>query len=178
VPTAVGWSEWQDLNLRPPRPERGALPGCATLRNANRYITAARRARKRAPRGRPRPTSTGVDRPRRRQYGPRAITAAPLGRSQVVRQRILIPPFPGSNPGAPASLVGALPEKRVTVLSGDMGCTIGSFAERSAHDRLSSCASRTDPCSSGLRAHRCAAGRGDSPRKQPVPPPHTRRSPG
>src|SRR4051794_19199615 len=27
-----GWSEWQDLNLRPPRPERGALPDCATLR--------------------------------------------------------------------------------------------------------------------------------------------------
>src|SRR5262249_274155 len=25
------WSEWQDLNLRPPRPERGALPDCATL---------------------------------------------------------------------------------------------------------------------------------------------------
>ena len=22
------WSEWQDLNLRPPRPERGALPTC------------------------------------------------------------------------------------------------------------------------------------------------------
>jgi hypothetical protein len=22
-----GWSEWQDLNLRPPRPERGTLPG-------------------------------------------------------------------------------------------------------------------------------------------------------
>jgi hypothetical protein len=26
-----------------------------------------------------------------------------LGRSQVVRQRILIPPFPGSSPGAPAN---------------------------------------------------------------------------
>ena len=26
------WSEWQDLNLRPPAPEAGALPGCATLR--------------------------------------------------------------------------------------------------------------------------------------------------
>jgi hypothetical protein len=28
---------------------------------------------------------------------------AALGRSQVVRQRILIPPSPGSNPGAPAN---------------------------------------------------------------------------
>ena len=27
------WSEWQDLNLRPRRPERRALPGCATLRD-------------------------------------------------------------------------------------------------------------------------------------------------
>jgi hypothetical protein len=24
--SAKYWSEWQDLNLRPPRPERGALP--------------------------------------------------------------------------------------------------------------------------------------------------------
>src|SRR5450759_3726210 len=31
-----------------------------------------------------------------------------LGRSQVVRQRILIPPSPGSNPGAPANLVQSL----------------------------------------------------------------------
>src|SRR5437762_10426779 len=30
--SAKYWSEWQDLNLRPPRPERGALPDCATLR--------------------------------------------------------------------------------------------------------------------------------------------------
>jgi hypothetical protein len=27
VKSAKYWSEWQDLNLRPPRPERGALPG-------------------------------------------------------------------------------------------------------------------------------------------------------
>jgi hypothetical protein len=33
------WSEWQDLNLRPPRPERGALPDCATLRLMAGLIT-------------------------------------------------------------------------------------------------------------------------------------------
>ena len=27
------WSEWQDLNLRPPRPERGALPGSLKARD-------------------------------------------------------------------------------------------------------------------------------------------------
>src|SRR5262245_66529061 len=35
------WSEWQDLNLRPPRPERGALPDCATLRLEAGLITPA-----------------------------------------------------------------------------------------------------------------------------------------
>src|SRR5262249_13035131 len=33
------WSEWQDFNLRPPRPERGALPDCATLRQKAGLIT-------------------------------------------------------------------------------------------------------------------------------------------
>ena len=32
LPEGEGWSEWQDSNLRPPAPEAGALPGCATLR--------------------------------------------------------------------------------------------------------------------------------------------------
>ena len=43
----------------------------------------------------------------RRDYGPAPNGAwahqARLGRSQVARQRILIPPFPGSSPGAPAN---------------------------------------------------------------------------
>ena len=41
--TSLGkdWSEWQDLNLRPPRPERGALPDCATLRRRPRVSAEA-----------------------------------------------------------------------------------------------------------------------------------------
>ena len=63
-----------------------------------------------SPRGLPRFSSVlrrsceqfrAVDRSRAPLYGPPAQLK--LGRSQVVRQRILIPPSPGSNPGAPAS---------------------------------------------------------------------------
>jgi hypothetical protein len=43
------WSEWQDLNLRPPRPERGALPDCATLRHAVALIQSALWGCKRQP---------------------------------------------------------------------------------------------------------------------------------
>jgi hypothetical protein len=39
--SAKCWSEWQDLNLRPPRPERGALPDCATLRLLGRMVLIA-----------------------------------------------------------------------------------------------------------------------------------------
>src|SRR5215813_7831831 len=38
---------------------------------------------------------------------------------------ILIPPFPGSNPGAPARFNGSVPDTWVTVYSGDMGNTLG-----------------------------------------------------
>jgi hypothetical protein len=33
---AIRWSGWRDLNPRPPRPERGALPSCATSRKQSR----------------------------------------------------------------------------------------------------------------------------------------------
>ena len=32
-PFSFKWSEWPDLNRRPPHPQYGALPGCATLRD-------------------------------------------------------------------------------------------------------------------------------------------------
>src|SRR5436853_4918351 len=47
VGQAKYWSEWQDLNLRPPRPERGALPDCATLRLVGGFITTPKQGCKR-----------------------------------------------------------------------------------------------------------------------------------
>src|SRR5262249_40456238 len=46
-----------------------------------------------------------VDWPNCGRYGPRAEESRLMGRSQVVRQRILIPPFGGSSPPAPASKI-------------------------------------------------------------------------
>src|SRR3954462_75685 len=37
------WSGREDLNLRPPGPEPGALPGCATPRRVNRKLRHYRR---------------------------------------------------------------------------------------------------------------------------------------
>src|ERR1051326_5469405 len=64
-PAAERWSEWQDLNLRPPRPERGALPGCATLRYlAEAAYIASRPRRPQARRKLIGPACVAIVRPR------------------------------------------------------------------------------------------------------------------
>ena len=71
-----------------------------------------------------------------------AMTGAPaLGRSQVVRQRILIPPFPGSNPGAPASQSSLLAECAGRQEGGDVSDGYGHTA-RSLTGRLANLAIR------------------------------------
>jgi hypothetical protein len=109
------WSEWQDLNLRPPAPEAGALPGCATLRPSRlTYIDASPEGRNKRPDGRLPALSPPLPLPwlagRRAsanilvcagQYvrargdiwastvGP--IIDSGMGRGQAVRQRVLVP---------------------------------------------------------------------------------------
>ena len=41
APASVVWSGREDLNLRLPRPERGALPGCATPRSPDFVLKPA-----------------------------------------------------------------------------------------------------------------------------------------
>ena len=71
----------------------------------------------------------------------RDAVCLPVGRSQVVRQRILIPPFPGSNPGAPANAFKRLALQTLVHLLGG-----GSATPRPALDRLNSRRQAEETC--------------------------------
>ena len=97
------WSEWGDSNSRPPAPEAGALPGCATLRlDEALHIDGPAKPRKETPALPQTPdaarrasahhmsrASAGAARPNHRKSG--AAPVRELGRGQAVRQRALVP---------------------------------------------------------------------------------------
>ena len=84
------------------------------------------RCRQRSRRAAP---STAVDRSKPRRYGPRAMVAASrlLGRSQVVRQRILIPPFPGSKSWRPSQIKALKKRRYFAALLGPLSSFRNSF---------------------------------------------------
>jgi hypothetical protein len=59
---------------------------------------------------------------------------------------ILIPPFPGSNPGAPASQCGSVPDISVTFHVGDTGNTFGPAESFSSAKWSMELLDRTRPC--------------------------------
>src|SRR5205823_12904663 len=78
----VNWSGWRDLNPRPPRPERGALPSCATSR---------RRTSSRA-------TKAESSVPRQKLLPPPAAPGRRLAALSSSRIALLCPPPPPCDP--------------------------------------------------------------------------------
>jgi hypothetical protein len=100
-----------------------------------------------------------------------------MGRSQVVRQRILIPPYGGSNPPAPANNFNGLEQRRpsttvIGVLPGyhagedgscDMGTLIDGSAPQGKETTTRQRHDRGEPWSAPARAHDRAALRPSHP---------------
>ena len=128
---STNWSEWGDSNSRPPAPEAGALPGCATLRLAEGVVyrqarqapqQSLRRALARGGRRASHALLRGADADRRASAhyiseqerrcrpGPRiggqGCFKSPrrIGAWPSGKATGFGPVIPGSNPGAPATI--------------------------------------------------------------------------
>ena len=117
VTAATGWSGWRDLNPRPLRPERSALPNCATPR-------VQRRQHSRAGRG-------GGNLPEE------ASVTWPAAPHPTVTWKPANPPGPAPVPGdAPAPAVNPR-DRRVTRENVCQGCVLAGQAAISAVTRRS-----------------------------------------